>query len=97
MVAQRARSDSPIQHSDIDTNAIANENNQVLVSSQNEFPEDNIDFKLARKNTFKKRWDSVNGRPGANLVVNRKSLNIEATKRQDNKIRVENLKFLEKL
>ena len=58
---------------------------------------DAIDFKLARKNTFKKRLDSVTGPIGANLVVNRKSLNIEAAKRHDNKIREENVKFLERL
>lgn len=49
-----------------------------------------IDMKLGRKNTFKKRLDSISGPPGANLVVNRKSLNIEATKHRHEKIRAEN-------
>ena len=58
----------------------------------------NIDFKFCRKNTFKKRLDSLSSaNPGANLVVNRKSLNVESTKRHDDKIRTENLKFLSKL
>ncbi len=34
---------------------------------------------------------------GANLVVNRKSLNIENKSRYESKIRNENLRFLEKL
>ena len=52
--------------------------NQAGLNSNEAF-----DFRLHRKNTFKKRWDSVNGAIGANLVVNRRSLNVEAVKRQD--------------
>ena len=44
---------------------------------------------------MKRGWDMRN--VGANLVVNRKSLNVESKQRQETKIRTENLKFLEKL
>ena len=55
-------------------------------------------MKYGAKNasTFKKRWDSVSS-AGANLVVNRKSLNVEINKKREDKIRAENLRFLEKL
>ncbi len=39
-------------------------------------------------------WDNS---PGNNLVINRKSLNVEATKTTKNKIREGNLQFLQKL
>lgn len=51
---------------------------------------------MSRRNPFTKRFDSVSSR-GANLVVNRKSLNVELTKKRDVKIRDENLRFLQKL
>ena len=51
---------------------------------------------MQKKPYHRKRWDSVQ-RDGANLVINRKSLNVESKRKQDGKIRYENERFLEKL
>ena len=55
-----------------------------------------IDLTLARKNTFKKQVN-LSEYVGANLVLNRKSLNQEQVQKRNEKIRNENLRFLEKL
>ena len=54
-----------------------------------------IDLKLARKNIFKRRYDGK--MIGENLVINRKSLNQEQVSKKNERIRTENLRFLEKL
>ena len=54
-----------------------------------------IDLKLARKNIFKRRYDGK--LIGENLVINRKSLNQEQVTKKNERIRTENLRFLEKL
>ena len=55
-----------------------------------------VDSNADLKNQSKRRWDSVK-RDGANLVINRKSLNVESNKMKHDKIRVENERFLGKL
>ena len=54
------------------------------------------DYNESTARSISRKRDSNSG-PGANLVVNRKSLNVEAAKRKDDKIRADNEKLLQKL
>lgn len=51
------------------------------------------------KNVFGRRWDSVSrgGAVGANLVVKRKSLNVETKNKFEQRVKADNLRFLQKL
>ena len=54
------------------------------------------DYNESTARSISRKRDSNSG-PGANLVVNRKSLNVEAAKRKDDKIRADNDRLLQKL
>ena len=56
---------------------------------------ENFDFKPTSRMPFKKKWE--HNPEGLNLVINRKSLNVESVRKTDEKIREGNLKFLSKL
>ena len=53
------------------------------------YVDSSVNMNLSRKDTFKRRWDSIPPK-GANLVMNRKSLNVETSKRREGKIQNEN-------
>ena len=72
-----------------------NSNSIELTAS---LPPDLKKYSIANNaNNVAKRNDSITAMPGANLVVNRKSLNVESTKNRHDRIRADNQKMLEKL
>ena len=68
--------ESPFMHDGGRSQSPRHQNNDSLASAEEDTSRtlNPIDLKLARKNTFKKRYD-MGELAGANLVINRKSLN----------------------
>lgn len=61
---------------------------------------ENMSLSVGNKNNtvFGRRWDSVSREnAGHNLVMKRKSLNVETQKRFDTRVKADNLRFLQKL